>query len=71
MLYLVYAVLSVKSGSWHGEIERDDITLCSAMMVELWTRNREMGMQLRTIWRIQADMRNQGYNLPEWVGNTS
>jgi len=25
------------------EIERDDLTLCSAMMVELWTRKREMG----------------------------
>jgi len=39
----VYAVLSVNSGSWHGEIERDELTLCSAMMVELWTRKREMG----------------------------
>jgi len=29
MLYLVYAVLSVNSWSWHGEIERDDLTLCS------------------------------------------
>jgi hypothetical protein len=24
-------------------IERDDLTLCSAMMVELWTRKREKG----------------------------
>ena len=24
-------------------IERDDLTLCSAMMVELWMRRREMG----------------------------
>ena len=29
MLYLMYAVLGVKSGSWHGEIVRDDLTLCS------------------------------------------
>jgi len=29
MLYLMYAVLSVKSWSWHGEIERDDLTSCS------------------------------------------
>jgi len=29
MLYLVYAVLSVNSWSWYGEIERDDLTLCS------------------------------------------
>jgi len=24
-------------------MESDDLTLCSAMMVELWTRKREMG----------------------------
>jgi hypothetical protein len=42
MLYLVYTVLSVNSSSWHGATERDDITLYSAMMVELWTRKREM-----------------------------
>ena len=29
MLYLVYAALSVNSRWWHGEIERDDLTLCS------------------------------------------
>jgi len=43
MLYPEYDVLGVKSSSWHGEIERDDITLCSAMRVELWTRKSEMG----------------------------
>jgi len=26
---------------------------------------------MRTMWRIQADMRNQGYDLPDWVGKTS
>jgi len=26
---------------------------------------------MRMIWRIRADMRNQGYNLPDWVGTTS
>jgi len=71
MLYSVYAGLGVNSWSWHGEIERDDWTLCSAMMVELWTRKREMGMKMRTMCRIRADMRNQGYHLPDWVGNTS
>jgi hypothetical protein len=46
MVYSVYAVLGlyytqcmlvygVNSGSWHGEIERDDLTLCSAIMVEV------------------------------------
>jgi hypothetical protein len=43
MLYSVYAVLGINSGSWYGEISRDDLTLRSAMMVELWTRKREMG----------------------------
>ena len=23
---------------------------------------------MKTMWRIQADMRNQGYDLPDWVG---
>jgi hypothetical protein len=45
MLYSVKVVISVNSRSWHGEIERDDITLCSAMMVEWWTRKGEMGDQ--------------------------
>jgi len=26
---------------------------------------------MRIIWRIQADMRNQGYDLPDWIGKTS
>jgi len=42
MLYSVYAALGVNSRSSDGEIERDDVTLCSAMMVELWTGKREM-----------------------------
>ena len=48
MMYLVYAVLSVyavlgvNSSSWHGEIDRDDLTFCSAMIVDLWTRQREI-----------------------------
>ena len=43
MLYSVYAVLGVNSWSFHGEIGRDELPLCSAMMVDLWTRKREMG----------------------------
>ena len=43
ILYSAYAVLGVNSWSWHGEIERDNLTLCSAMMMELWTKKREMG----------------------------
>jgi hypothetical protein len=26
---------------------------------------------MRTLWSIRADMRNLGYDLPDWVGNTS
>jgi len=29
------------------------------------------GLKMVTIWRIRADMRNQGYNMPGWVGKTS
>jgi len=42
MLYSVYTVAGVNSWSWHGEIERDNLTSCSYMMVELLTRKREM-----------------------------
>jgi len=43
ILCSVYALLGVNSWSWHSEIERDDLTFCSSMMVELWTRKRAMG----------------------------
>jgi len=43
MRYSVSAVLGVNSWLWHREIGRDDIILCSATMLELWTRNRGMG----------------------------
>jgi hypothetical protein len=43
VLYSVYAVLGVNSRLWHAEIEKDDLTLCSVMIVELWIRKRDMG----------------------------
>jgi hypothetical protein len=43
MLYSVNAVPGVNSRSWHGEIDRDDLTLSTAMMIELWTGKREIG----------------------------
>jgi len=46
MLYSVYAVLSVNSCSLHGEIERDDLTLCSAMMIEKERWGMQMGMNM-------------------------
>jgi len=36
-------------------------------MVELWTRKREMGDEMRTMWRIRAAKRDQEYDLPDWV----
>jgi hypothetical protein len=42
-LYSVYAILGGNTWSWHGERERDDLTMCSVMIVVMWTRKREMG----------------------------
>jgi len=28
-------------------------------------------MEMRTRWRIQADLRYQGYDVPDWVQKTS
>jgi len=56
MLCSVHAVLSVNSWSWNVEIERDDFTLWSVMMVEKERSDMKMG----TIWTIQADIRSQG-----------
>jgi len=60
MLYSVYAILSVYSWLWHGEIERDNSNMCSAMMVELWTRKRDGGWRWEQfggyewIWEIKG-----------------
>jgi len=35
-------LLGVNSWLWHGEIERDNKTFCSAMMVEWWMRMKVM-----------------------------
>jgi hypothetical protein len=44
----------------------------SSIMLELWMKKRERcGMQMRTMWKIEADMTNQGYDLPDWIGKTS
>jgi len=56
MLYWVYAILSINLWSWHGEIERNDLTFCSAMMVD----KVRWGMKMGVIWRIPADIRSQG-----------
>jgi len=43
MLYMGYAVLGINSASWHGEIEMNGLTLCSAMMVKFWKRMEYRG----------------------------
>jgi len=67
MQYSVYAVVSVNSWSWHEEIARDDLTLCSEVMVELRTRKREMradggnhhqAVGLRE-YRVRVNLRSQ------------
>jgi len=42
MPYSVYEVHGVNSWWWHGEMERDDLTLNSSALVELRTRKREI-----------------------------
>jgi len=61
ILYWVYALVGVNLWLWHGEIERDDLTLCSAMILELWMRRREKGDEdkhdvedYEQIWEIRG-----------------
>ena len=70
MLDLVYAVFGVNSWSWHGEIEKDDLTLYSAMMVELWTIKWEIVNEWRITQRIRVDPRYEVYDMLHWVGKT-
>ena len=43
--------------------------MCSARMEQLWTRKREMGDEDEN--NVEDTIRNQGYNLPDWVKKTS
>jgi len=53
MLYSVYAVLSVNSWLWHGEIGRDDLTLCSVMVVEKERSGMKMGTNMEDTSRYE------------------
>jgi hypothetical protein len=44
-------------------MQRDDITLCTAIMVE----KKRLGMKIGMIRRIRVDMRSQGNDLPHSV----
>jgi len=72
--YLLYAVLGVNSWSWHGEIERDDITSCSLVMVELRTREWEMrgdgGNNLDTLGLKRTSCVSQ-FTIPNTVSMSS
>ena len=57
MLYRVCAVLCVNSWLWHGEMDRDDLTLCSQVMVELSTRKRERSQEMGEIIMRNWDWR--------------
>jgi len=60
MLYSVYSLLGVNWWSWNGGIEWDDLTLGSAIMVELWMRKRDEGWRQKwyrryeRIWEIKG-----------------
>jgi hypothetical protein len=61
----MYPILGVNSGSSHGQIGRDDLTLCSAMMVELWTRRREMGDENENDVEDPSGYDKSGYDMPD------
>lgn len=60
MLYSVYDVLSrcctacVHSWSWHGGIVRNDLTLYSAIMVQLWIRKWDGGCRFKWYGRYKS-----------------
>jgi hypothetical protein len=51
-------------------MERDDLTLCSVMMVEWWTRKREMGDEDENDVEDTSGYETSRGDLPDWVGKT-
>jgi len=77
----VDAVLGVNSRSWQGEVERDDLSSCSPVMVELWTRKKEIGDGdwdnmggYEGMWEIRGTTCRIGFRIPRigvrtcWIG---
>jgi len=70
MMYSVYAVHSGNSWSWHRGIEMDALTVCAAIMVELWTKQRDGGWRwerygaYELIWEIRGTTRLIGFGKP-------
>jgi len=51
----------------HEDMDRDDVTLCPCDDVRVVDEKERWRMKMRTTWRIRADMRNKGYDMPDWV----
>jgi hypothetical protein len=67
MLYLVYAVHGMNCYSWDGEQEWDNLTLYSWDGARVRDRTERWRMKMLTMCGIRIHMRNQGYNMPDWV----
>jgi len=70
MLNLVCTVLCVNSWSRHGETEKGDLTSCSQVMIELRKIQRDGGWKWNQYGGFNL-VGNLGYNLPDWLQNTS
>jgi hypothetical protein len=70
MIYSEYAVLSVSLESWHGEIEKDDLSLCSAMLVQLCMRKRAMGDEDENDLEYLSQNEKSGYDMPDLIWKT-
>jgi len=74
--YYLHAVHGVNSWSWHRGIERDDLTLCSGMMVMFWIRKRDGGWRweqyggYELIWEIRSATCLMGFRRPR-IGDNS
>ena len=71
MLNSVYAVLRVNPWSWHGEIERDDLTSYFYVMPQLRTRKKEMwgdGTNYHEKLRLQRISWESQFTIPDMAG---
>jgi len=67
MPYLVYAALSVNSWWWHGEIERDDLTLCSCDDGRVVDKNERDGDEDESYMEDMSSYEKSGVRL-SWLG---
>jgi len=76
MLYTVYAALGVCCTrcylmimAWRDREGGLNFVFCDDGRVV--DKKERWWMKMGMIWRIRAEMRNQGYDLPDWVWKTS